>query len=303
MEEIYKLSLKNIEYWEGSFDAKEEIAFKRIDKPCHIYVTNKEPFVTDKMICNFEDASDKKYLWCTWPLGTRLREYKDFVVIEPSGIMVPKSNFKLVKDEKEIMEDRGIDIRILTDTSYFCNLISDLTRGGLDKISYDKANQFRQELLKQSSKPINQSFLSSFEFAYMFIDICNKKEINTFNYYELLSSIISKSNKPEYLPLIWNIDFSVGEHYESSNDLFSAFALLRYIGLTYPNYDDESKYATVNIDSNINKYPKLISGKEDFYPFIEQFVDDFFGLSNQKSDNRCKTKTLTSKNKFNRTLG
>ncbi|MBQ6323796.1 MAG: hypothetical protein IJI22_03080 [Bacilli bacterium] len=292
MEEIYKLSLKGKEYWEKVFDTNTRKAvFKRVDKPCHIYVTSRAYFVNDNMICNFKDASGTKYLWCPWPLGTRLRVHRDFVVIEPSGIMVPKKDFTLVKDKKEIEEERGIGISGLTRTTYFCNLMSDLTRGGKDELSYDDVKQFRHNLLSQSTSDINNpSFLTPFEFAYMFTNVCNKKGIREFNRDELLSTIIEKAHKPEYLSLIWNINYSVGEHDNESADLFNAFELLRYIGLTCPDYDAEYKYGNTYIDSIINTYPNLVSGKESYYPTMEQFVNECFGISNKKRRGRTKTK-------------
>lgn len=294
MKEIYKLSLKKIEFWKEEFDTKlKKVVFKKVDETCHIYVTPEETFLNDNMICNFEDASGINYLWCTRQLGTRLREHEDYVVIEPSGIMVPKKDFTLVKDKKEIEEDRGIDISTLTRTTYFCNLMSDLTRGGKDELPFDEVKQFRHNLLSQSTNNINNfSFLTPFEFAYMFINVCNKKEINEFDREELLLNIIKNANKPEYLPLVWNINYSVGEHDDESADLFYAFELLRYIGLTHPDYSNEYKYGNVYIDSIVSYYPNLVRGKESYYPIMEQFVNECFGLSNKKIRGRTKIKNF-----------
>ena len=289
MEEIYKLSLENEEYWDYNDKNKK---FERTKKPCHIFVKKSEPFLNDKMICNYQDASGKKYLWSTLPLGTRLREHEDFVIIEPSGIMVPKNNFKLVESSKEISKNRGIDISSLSCTSYFCNLMSDSIRGGIDEISNIDVEKYRNFLFNQPSKPYNPSFLTPFEFAYLFVKACNNKGIESFDSDLLLMNIISKSTNPEYLPLVWNINYTIGEHYNSSESLFNAFSLLRYIGLIYPDYDDECAYGTINIDSNIEEFPEIVCGKESYQPIMEQYVDEMFDLSNKKDSHLTKKKSI-----------
>lgn len=294
MGEIYKFTVNNSSYWD-CINRNGKKSFDRIKLPFHLYLEKTTPFITDKMICNYKDASGIKYLWCSNELGTRLRELKYFVVIEPSGILVPKEDIKLIENKDEIMNDKSIDISDATRTSYFCNVISDLTRGGRDTIPYDEVSNFRDKLFNQSSETNNSSFLTPFEFAYLFTKVCHKKGKDCLNYYEIISDVAENlSSKPEYLPLLWNVEFEEGEHLIKSDSLFNAFALLRYIGIIHPNYNynEYYQYDDLVIDENIDKFPILINGKESFLPLMEELVNDYLGISDSKEKEKTIRKIL-----------
>ena len=298
MENVYKLSLNNSEYWAEELDDKtNERILRRINEPTQLFVQRVQPYVVDNMLCNYQAANEESYPMTYGPLGVRLRSTKDFIVIEPTGIKVPKENFTLVKEQSEM--GKTIKVSTLTCTSYFCNLMSDSTRSGKDEIPYEEVEHFKQELLSQPSEMGDQVSLTPFEFTYMFVNECHKKDIKAFDSNELLSFIIKTASDPKYFPLLGNIEYEIGEHYDMSEDLFKALALLRYMGLTHPDYEAEHEYGTVNIDDVIDVYPQLVCGKEEQAPLMEQFVNECFGLSNEKSSNKGKRKNLNDTLKAN----
>ena len=251
MEEIYKLDIKDAKYW--CRESKNgSVYLVETDKPCHLYV-KKANIVSDKMLCNYKSAIP----WYNID-GVRIREYKDFVVIEPTGIKIPKDDFTLVKKTLTVKEkNETINPMYLTKFSYICNLIAKSEK--CKKISPDEYVEYERYLMNQRSDNDNLSFMSKFEFLYMFIYVCgvyHEKVIDKKLLRDLISNI---ETKREYLPLLWNIRTYL---------LDDAYNLLEYIGVIYPDLDDEN---IVYIDK-YTIFEPIIKNREDYLSIISELT-------------------------------
>ena len=250
MEEIYKIDIKDTKYWcvgrKNGYNCLVET-----DKPCHLYV-KKADIISDKMLCNY------KSLIPNYVDGLRIREYEDFVVIEPSGIKVPKSNFTLVKKPLTV-KDRSDAINpiYLTKYTYICNLINEGEKH--EYISPTELGEYDSYLMAQRDNNENPLFISKFEFLYMFIYVCgvyHQKVIDK----KLLRDIISDNEeKRKYFPLLWNI---------KSYLLEDAYNLLEYIGVIYPDLEDDN---LVYIDK-YTIFEPIIKNREDYLSIISELT-------------------------------
>lgn len=224
MKEIYKVDIKDAKYW--TIESNNGVCYcVRTDKPCHLYV-RKANIIFDKMLCNYECVVS----WGTDVRGVRIREYGDFVVIEPSGIKVPKSDFTLVKKPLTTEEKKeSIDPIYLTQLTYICNLIAESNKG--KKIFPDEPFEYLSYLMAQRDDNENPSFMSNFEFLYTFIyfyGFCNENIIDK----KALRDLISYNEKKiEYFSLLWNV---------RGYGFKDAYDLLEYVGVIYPDLDDEN---------------------------------------------------------------
>ena len=265
---IKKLSIKDSEYWKYSNEKK---GFVKTDDECSIYIRMAEDFICDNMMCNYKEVSDIHYIYASLPRGIRIRKDKDdYLVIEPSEIKVPMNDTEIIKKTDMVKDDKLTSVNTFAD-SYFCDLISNSTRGGLEFIDSDSFKKYRDEILNQKQDDFNPAFLSPFLFVYMFIKECHKKGIKQFNRYNLLGNIEYFQKRHEYLPLLWNIKYQIGEHYDKSLELESACALLRYIGLIHP-VKTKLTPDTLEISDKIDSFPNLATGKEYYRPLMLKFL-------------------------------
>ena len=264
---IKKLSIKDSEYWKYSNEKK---GFVKTDDERYIYIRMAEDFICDNMMCNYKEVSDIQYIYTSLPRGIRIRKEKENYVIEPSEIEIPISDVEIISKRDMVKDDKLTSVNTFVD-SYFCDLISNSTRGGLEFVDRETFIKYRDEILNQKQDGFNPMFLSPAEFVYMFIEECYKKGIKQFNRCNLLDNIEYFQKKPEYLPLLWNIKYQIGEHYDKSLELENACALLRYIGLIHPA-NTEYYSSNLEISDKIDSFPNLAIGKEYYRPLMLNFL-------------------------------
>lgn len=271
---------------------------KSVGSGC-LYLEKVNDFVFDGMICNYKNAVSKQNE------GIRIREYEDFLIIEPSGIKVPKKQMKLLISDNEGNERYSNIFSEISSDTFFCNFISDFSRGGRIKIPYNEVEQLKENFIKGNiDNDINKSFLTSFDFMYMFSFINYKNNNFSFNRDNLIEYIVAMKKNPEFIRILWNVKVYRHEHYDLLPSLDLAISLLRYIGVLYPNYSKENPYIDLNIDENLTYLQTLFNEKKVQYPEMKKFVklyNKYITKNKQEnSDMVKKIKRIKSNNKKGR---
>ena len=232
-------------------------------------------------------------------IGIRIRTWNDSIIIEPSGIVLPKEN--LIKITNYDNNNTQYLITNIGKTTYLCNLISDYTRGGKEIISrkelLEKDYEIKTGLVKSYYQgftsiyykaTFNPSFISPYDFMCCFLYHSYINGKLNFSKDKLIEYLIDKKNNTDYNETLWNIEIERYEHYDTSDCLDNAIFLLRYLGYIYPNYDDpnyeqEGQYNCLNIDSSIKKLEAKYKVKTKENPYLLDLLENYYNKSKNKS--------------------
>ena len=161
MGQFYKIDFQNLDYWKKESDEELNATyFARANEPGTLLLEKTDDFYFYGMRCNYKKGNANS--------GVRIREYGEYLIIEPSGIVVPKENMTMVSSDEASQVQDNIPVGFNTDT-FFCNLISDFTRGGRRKITVTEIEALANKIINNTTHfGTNSDGMSPVDFMIMF---------------------------------------------------------------------------------------------------------------------------------------
>ena len=288
--------------------------YRKIRKTGCIYVFPKELTITNSgMISNFVDNDGE-------PL--RIRQFGDYVTIEPTGIIITKENITPVHYEDiynnnrkvYISANNGHDVRMLSQDTFFANYCENHRAGSI--ISKEQFNEAKNKILNNIKMPSGNGYLSAYDYAcmlcYSFMNNgLNKIDMNLFNDY-IFGLLTSKTRRKEVV-----FDRSM---------MYPQFDSLMYAGVLHTNYDKLGKKelrtyvdffdadknnGQIGIEEKIvGRYDELvISNSEivkkylqekyeknkEYYPMIDNFAKGYIDFQNKVLGNTIEKQNIKKK--------
>ena len=304
MEEYYELKYENIDVWEDKYDSQKPNhgEYEKVTKSGNIYMKKVPNYMSDGRICNYEKAVDC-YPWGKKPPGIRIVHHHDYISVEPAGIRLPRKNFKKLTDKSEIPVGVFGEFDELSMNTFFCNWYPILSRtdrinGYGEPIPYDIIYKFEDEFIHGNIETMaNPNFLSAFDFVYMFCYLNFIEGNVSLDRDKLVDYIYETIHKPEYMRILWNINFDgmISEELRSVN-IEKAIALLYYIGIIHPDYAKNNEYIDFTIDKNVLYLQSIYKLKSILYPEIIDFTEKYISLY---TDNKKFSKKRVFSKKYN----
>ena len=287
MTKLYKMHLKNIEYWKRVKRESSEI----------VYVKDKIDSFT-LLLDKLGNPRTMPYSAGTYYMDLitgrliSIREVEEYLIIKPSGIIVAKEVLskdrnvnlnaaRIVDQNYEQYSEVAEDIEYNT---YFCNKIA--LREGMSEIPLELVKQeieiFRkagEEMANQENRFYQPEF-SAYDFMCLFTVINVIQKTNAFDRDSLIKFISYCKNNNKFNQLLNDININSNGVFAYSNDLEEAIQKLRLSGLLY-TISPESD-AKIFIFENI-QIANLIGKRIDYFDDMIKFIKNYkqFDLNNE----------------------
>ena len=274
MNKYYRLDYKDIEFYHYNHDSKtNEDYFKKSKQSGSLYLEKTDSFIYKGMICNYRNILNSSE-------GIRIREDDEYLIIEPSEIILSKDNLKEISKE-DITEDYNNDLNDIGINTFICNFINTNELSELEIVPYDLVLSYKDYLFIVTQT--NQSFLTPFNFMVMFSYLLNKNNNNSFNKDYLYDFLINEKEKPIYLRLLWNIEVYNYENINLIPEVDRSIELLNYIGILHPDYKNTDTNDIIIDNDNIVYFRPVINDIYNTYPEINMLTKDYILYNNKRA--------------------
>lgn len=276
---LYEIKLDGVEYWKKVFTMEDyELAFiKQKCIPFSLYV--------DKLgnPKSMPKINGSYYIELITGILLSIEEKDDHIIINPSGVKVPKENFirlgnDIEKASHEFIKDSFNYSNIAEDVivfSHYCNIIS--KDNAIDVVPYKLVEQtFNQQKGAEERESYFNSFahpnFTAFDFMSLFCYTNASKEKYIINRDLLISFIIYCKKYNLFSNLLEGIKLKNNGIFSYSEELDEAISKLKLSDILYTTSPESNPnvYLYENIDMSI-----LLNKREDYLEEMNNFINQY----------------------------